>query len=228
MNTSHNWRARLPLCAALIAVLTTACGLPANDAAANAQAAPADKPQTQASAAAIDPAYASQFVRSTATVAHAVSTAASATAKDTVADLDWTDLQPKNDPDKGYISNKPIDHTGNVRMPQSGSFNTVQALDGKRVRLPGYVVPLQTDDSGRMQEFFFVPFYGACIHVPPPPPNQMLFAKMLRPIKTPDMYTAMSIIGTLRASKHDDPLASAAYTINDAALSVYKDESNNN
>ncbi len=137
-------------------------------------------------------------------------------------DLDWTDLAPKNDPNRGYPTNVTIDHTGTRRMPQFGSFNTVRTLDGKHVRLPGYVVPLQTDDAGRMTEFFFVPFYGACIHVPPPPPNQMVFAKMAIPVKTPDIYTAMSMVGTLHASKHDDALASAAYTMDDAALTLYE------
>jgi len=213
------------LCAAIIAALTTACGRHADTAASDAQASSTDATQAQASGAGDVPYFSQPFVtNSPSGVAASDATSASGP----VADLDWTDLQPKNDPNKGYPTNKPIDHTGNTRMPQFGSFNTVHTLDGKRVRLPGYVVPLQTDDSGRMLEFFFVPFYGACIHVPPPPPNQMLFAKMARPIKTPDMYTAMSIVGTLRTSKHDDALASAAYTIGDATLSVYKEDSNNN
>jgi hypothetical protein len=219
MNRPYNDRVLVVLCTAVIATLTTGCSHSGDATASDTLAAPADGSAAPASGSGDVPYFSQPFVTKSAP------SAASATGE--IADLDWTDLQPKNDPNKGYISTKPIDHTGNTRMPQVGSFNTVQALDGKHVRLPGYVVPLQTDDSGRMSEFFFVPFYGACIHVPPPPPNQMLFAKMARPIKTPDIYTAMSIVGTLRTSKHDDALASAAYSINDASLSIYQDANGN-
>ena len=50
------------------------------------------------------------------------------------------------------------------------------SLDGKRVQIGGYVVPLDFDAT-RVKEFLLVPFVGACIHVPPPPPNQIVYVK---------------------------------------------------
>ena len=50
----------------------------------------------------------------------------------------------------------------------------VKALDGQQVRLPGYIVPLEVSEEGRVTEFLLVPYFGACIHVPPPPPNQIV------------------------------------------------------
>ena len=44
-------------------------------------------------------------------------------------------------------------------------------------RIPGFVVPLKTTEDIRILEFFLVPYYGACIHVPPPPPNQIIHVK---------------------------------------------------
>ena len=52
----------------------------------------------------------------------------------------------------------------------------VQGLDGKRVHIGGYVVPLDFQAT-RVKEFLLVPFVGACIHVPPPPANQIIYVK---------------------------------------------------
>jgi len=53
----------------------------------------------------------------------------------------------------------------------------VEDLNGERVRMPGYLLPLELDGT-RVTEFFLVPYVGACIHVPPPPPNQIVHVKL--------------------------------------------------
>lgn len=53
----------------------------------------------------------------------------------------------------------------------------LQRLDGRRVRVPGFVVPLE-DYAEEFAEFLVVPWAGACIHTPPPPPNQMVHTRM--------------------------------------------------
>lgn len=53
----------------------------------------------------------------------------------------------------------------------------LKALDGKRVKIPGFMVPLE-DNLKSVTEFLLVPSPQACIHVPPPPPNQMVYVKM--------------------------------------------------
>ncbi len=53
----------------------------------------------------------------------------------------------------------------------------LKALNGERVRVPGFVVPLEDDDT-ELSEFLLVPNPQACIHVPPPPPNQMVYVRM--------------------------------------------------
>ena len=50
----------------------------------------------------------------------------------------------------------------------------VTQLDGQLIRLPGYIVPLEVNEEGRTTEFLLVPYFGACIHVPPPPSNQIV------------------------------------------------------
>jgi hypothetical protein len=60
----------------------------------------------------------------------------------------------------------------NVFTPNEVKFN--KKLDGKTVKIPGYIVPLDHIGFG-VVEFMLVPFIGACIHVPPPPPNQLIY-----------------------------------------------------
>jgi uncharacterized protein len=53
----------------------------------------------------------------------------------------------------------------------------LKQVDGKLVRIPGFIVPLE-DYLEEAAEFLLVPYYGACIHTPPPPPNQMVHVLM--------------------------------------------------
>ncbi len=54
---------------------------------------------------------------------------------------------------------------------------SLRQFDGRRVRVPGYIVPLD-DFAESVTEFLLVPYFGACIHMPPPPPNQMVHVKV--------------------------------------------------
>ncbi|MCW5723625.1 MAG: DUF3299 domain-containing protein [Maricaulaceae bacterium] len=95
---------------------------------------------------------------------------------------------------------------------QVGTFNVVEALDGARVRLGGYVVPLDFA-AGRVSRFLLVPYFGACIHVPPPPPNQMVYVESSEAFELPSLSAAMRVEGVLRAERHYGDLGAAAYTM---------------
>jgi hypothetical protein len=55
----------------------------------------------------------------------------------------------------------------------------VEELNGQRVRIPGYLLPLEVSAT-KVTEFLLVPYIGACIHVPPPPPNQIVHVKIVQ------------------------------------------------
>lgn len=59
----------------------------------------------------------------------------------------------------------------------NNASSELKALEGKQVKLPGFMVPLE-DEQRKVTEFLLVPSPQACIHVPPPPPNQMVYVKM--------------------------------------------------
>ena len=67
-----------------------------------------------------------------------------------------------------------------------------------------------------------VPYFGACIHAPPPPPNQTIFVKTDTPIKLKDLAQAVWIEGTIRTQTQNSDLADAAYTIEMTSLTKYE------
>lgn len=93
----------------------------------------------------------------------------------------------------------------------------------KKIRIAGFVVPLEFDDNQVITEFFLVPFFGACIHVPPPPPNQIILGKMKKGIKLTDIYFPYWVEGTLYTDKLvKNDMATAAYQLQVDSLKEYK------
>ena len=79
------------------------------------------------------------------------------------------------------------------------------ALDGKLVRMPGYALPLEMKDRG-VTEFLLVPYVGACIHVPPPPPNQIVLAQLDIAYQVKNLYDPVLITGHLKAQSANTEL----------------------
>jgi len=104
---------------------------------------------------------------------------------------------------------------------QVGTFNTVKELDGLKVRIPGYTVPFEYGADAQIKEFLLVPYFGACIHAPPPPPNQTIFVQADKPIKMKDLAQAVWIEGTIHTQKQESDLADAAYTIKVTSVEEY-------
>ena len=74
----------------------------------------------------------------------------------------------------------------------------VPALDGKLVRMPGYALPLEQSPDG-VTEFLLVPYVGACIHTPPPPPNQIVYVRLAQAYTVENLYEPVWITGTISA-----------------------------
>ena len=74
---------------------------------------------------------------------------------------------------------------------------------GKKVRIPGYLLPLDVKD-GAITEFLLVPTIGACIHTPPPPPNQMVYVRYKEGFANASLYTPVWISGELRADERKE------------------------
>ncbi len=81
---------------------------------------------------------------------------------------------------------------------QEQSQATNSALEGQSVELSGYALPLTWNSHQQVTEFLLVPFVGACIHVPPPPPNQIVYVEPPTPVDPPGLFAPVSVTGHLR------------------------------
>ena len=145
--------------------------------------------------------------------------------QDGVRELEWDELMPRNwDPFAGLASelmegvedlsdgspeaNALLDaYRESVR-----SAPVVAALDGQRVRLPGFVVPLEFDGD-ETSEFLLVPYFGACIHVPPPPPNQIVYVRTVTGYPLEGLFDAVWVTGVMSAQAHLNEIGDAGYTL---------------
>lgn len=93
------------------------------------------------------------------------------------------------------------------------STRTRPELDNTEIRLPGFIVPLEFDDAMNISEFFLVPYYGACIHVPPPPPNQIIFVRYPQGLQLENLYTPFWVSGTLHIETVENDTALSSYSM---------------
>jgi hypothetical protein len=151
-------------------------------------------------------------------------------------ELKWDQLVPPAPPKppKPFFANRPADigggsgpHDGSAPPPMqpegrwmSGAAKSspmpapvVQGLDGKRVHIGGYVVPLDFEAT-RVKEFLLVPFVGACIHVPPPPANQIIYVKSEQGFDVQGVFDPVWVTGSLKVTPAFTGLAEAGYSLN--------------
>ena len=98
----------------------------------------------------------------------------------------------------------------------------VTSLDGQLIRLPGYIVPLEVNEAGRTTEFLLVPYFGACIHVPPPPSNQIVHVTSKAGVQVDELYQPYWIVGELQVKASSSELADAGYQMDAQKIVVYE------
>lgn len=191
----------------LIALTLTACG----EAGDRAEARTAETPSASASAS-------------------AGAAATNTGTPDAPRKLTWDDLMPVGE--SKILKELMQEHMARVsdiregsakdEMVQIGTFNVVESLDGQHVRIPGYVIPFNFNKTNEYSEFLLVPYAGACIHAPPPPPNQIVYVKADKPVKVESIWDAVWVEGGLKTQKHEDALSDAAYTLTLTSLEAYQ------
>lgn len=141
--------------------------------------------------------------------------------------LSWEDLIPIEERSRLYIPSqrsRPLfDDESGPAASQEGSGAVNKSLDGLRVKLPGFIVPLTVDRQMRTSDFLLVPYFGACMHMPPPPPNQIVHVLMDKPLWLASMYEPVWVTGTLSARSASTELATAAYTLAGKSIEIYEE-----
>ncbi|MBU1360036.1 MAG: DUF3299 domain-containing protein [Gammaproteobacteria bacterium] len=98
---------------------------------------------------------------------------------------------------------------------------TVASLDGRKVKLPGFVVPLEKSEKG-LKEFLLVPYFGACIHTPPPPANQIIHVHANPPARGFETMSPVWVSGTLRLERKKSEMGASGYRLDAAQVDKYR------
>lgn len=160
-----------------------------------------------------------------------------AKSKEGYRELDWKELAPDDgSEDKILAKYQPqID-----KIPEGGpgakplydkmlaEFNALPAnpkLDGQKIKIPGYVTVLE-QKKGFVKEFLLVPYFGACIHVPPPPLNNTLLIRLKEDqrLNIEDVYSPVWVKGIIHTETIKTDLASAGYLIENAEVELFDNE----
>lgn len=141
----------------------------------------------------------------------------SASALGETMELYWEDMAPKD-----YVmpENAVIDHN-NPMAQMNPKAPVIKELDGKNVKIPGFVVPLEGDEE-TLTEFLLVPYFGACIHVPPPPSNQIVYVKFEQGIPVASLYDAVWVHGKLSTKSWEGEIASVGYRLAGAKIEPFE------
>ena len=141
---------------------------------------------------------------------------------DDVRELTWDDLLPG-----GVLIPPPVGHGPGVTDDEEWEDDTfeqafmtpampvgvVEELNGVSAKIPGFIVPLEMAGEGLIKEFLLVPYFGACIHYPPPPPNQIVYVVMEEPIDVESTWAPIWAYGEMTTEFRDSGLGSAGYTL---------------
>ncbi len=149
---------------------------------------------------------------------------------DDVRTLSWEDLLPEGEtqqipvPSHGpYGEMFPGSETQDSVIPmQSLLGGIVEDFNDELVKLPGFVVPLEYSDKGKVKEFLLVPYFGACIHYPPPPPNQIVYVVLEEPVALNSIWDPVWAVGTFKAERRGSELGTAGYTMTGQQLEEYE------
>ena len=109
-----------------------------------------------------------------------------------------------------------------MQAEYDGSVHVNDELDGADVYLAGFVAPVSYDGA-IITEFLLVPYFGACIHVPPPPPNQTVLVTLDKAdgLTFEDSWGPVWVVGTLAVDSATTDLATASYTLTGVGSGVY-------
>jgi len=147
-------------------------------------------------------------------------------------ELTWGEMVPADAPpvpqqqapihDLSQLADALAGEAGPAAAQQSPAAPVVKALDGQEVKLPGYIVPLDVTEEGRVTEFLLVPYFGACIHVPPPPSNQVVHVTSELGVLMDALYQPYWIEGPLKVEASSSELAEAGYQMDASKIYPYE------
>ena len=141
----------------------------------------------------------------------------------TPIEISWDDLIPPGVPYAEIIGEGELDEANDTWSPifDANATKLNDELDGAYISMPGYVLPLRIGAEG-ITDFVLVPYIGACIHVPPPPPNQLVFVNTETPWPGEQLWEAVVVTGLMRTQLLTTAVAETGYSLQADHIGVYQ------
>ncbi|WP_425045389.1 DUF3299 domain-containing protein [Primorskyibacter sp. S87] len=144
-------------------------------------------------------------------------------AEDSPIEIDWSDLVPKSGGETlDKLRARGVIQHGEMSTPfdQETGGQITNAYNGKLVRIPGYLVPLDYEGTG-VTAALLVPYVGACVHVPPPPPNQLIYVTTSEPYESSGLFEPVYITGVFGTAATATQLAEVGYALSADLIEPY-------
>ena len=142
---------------------------------------------------------------------------------ETPLEIGWEDLIPPGVPYSEIIAEGELDELNDTWNPifDANATKLNEALNGALIRMPGFIIPLEISRKG-VTDFILVPYVGACIHVPPPPPNQLVLAQTAEPWPDDELWDPVWVVGRMSTRLQSTALAQTGYALRVTSMETYE------
>lgn len=140
----------------------------------------------------------------------------------TATKITWDDLIPPGVPYSEILSEGVMDERNDIWRPvfDANATKLNPALDGAYIKMPGYIIPIDLSTKG-VTSFILVPYVGACLHTPPPPPNQLVFVTTQTPWPSEDLWNAVWVTGLMQHEIQSNEIAETGYVLKAEEIEVF-------
>ena len=137
-------------------------------------------------------------------------------------EITWDDLIPPGVPYSEIIAEGELDEENDYWRPifDENSTKLNPALANAYIKMPGFIIPIEISADG-VTSFILVPYVGACIHVPPPPPNQLVFVTTKVPWPSERLWEAVWVTGTMQNKVQYTEVADTGYELEADRIEIY-------
>lgn len=141
----------------------------------------------------------------------------------TPREITWDDLIPAGVPYGEIIGEGIVDEKQDTWLPvfDKNASKLNPDLNGAFIKIPGYIIPFDQTNLG-VTSFILVPYVGACIHTPPPPPNQLIFVETNDPWMQDNLWDPVWVTGNINHDTQVTDIAELGYALEASKIEIFE------
>lgn len=138
-------------------------------------------------------------------------------------EITWDDLLPEGLPYSEIIGEGEMDEANDIWNPiyDANATKVNKDLNGAYIKMPGYIVPFDLGADG-VTSFMLVPYLGACLHLPPPPANQLVMVNAKKPWPSDKLMDAVWVTGLMSTNLQSTSLGQTGYSLAADEMEIYE------